>query len=82
MKSMIIYFGFFMMFILSSLIIVSASKKQVIREETTEALSVSIRNTMELWLKHQETSEQELINNFLKVFEKNITSKCEYNIYF
>lgn len=82
MKSMIINFGFFMMMILSSMIIVAVSKKQAISEEATEALSVSIRNSMELWQEYPAISKTDIINNFVKVFESGISSKSKYNIYF
>lgn len=82
MKSMMVNFGFFLMLIISSLIIVSVAKKQIIQEEMNEAMSVSIRNTMELWSENRALSEDELIQNFMMIFKTNINSASSYNLYF
>ena len=71
MKNMVMGFGFFMMMLLSSMIIVSASKKQIIKEELNEAISISIRNSMELWADNQNITKEQIIDNFMVVFNSN-----------
>lgn len=82
MKSMIINFGFFLMLFITCVSISSLARKQIIKEELNEAVSVSIRNTMELWVDDKSLSEETLIKNFLDVFETSINSKSTYNILF
>lgn len=82
MKSMVINFGFFLMLFITSIAISSIARKQIIQEELNEAVSVSIRNTMEMWLDDKSINEEDLISNFLNVFEMNVNSKSTYNIYF
>lgn len=82
MKLMIMNFGFFLMLFITCISISSIARKQIIKEEINEAVSVSIRNTMELWVDDMGLSEEALINNFLDVFELNVNSKSTYNIYF
>lgn len=82
MKTMVINFGLFLMLFITCLSITSIGKKQVIKEEINEALSISIRNTMELWVDNTNLSKEELIDNFLNVFKTNVNSESTYNVYF
>lgn len=82
MKLMIIDFGLFLMLILCCLSISSVARKQIIREEVNEAVSNSIRNTMELWRDNKGLSETELIDNFLDVLQLSLKSKSKYNVFF
>lgn len=73
-------FGYFLMLIIACLSLLSISKKQIIKEELNEALSVSIRNSMEYWVE-EGISENQIIYNFLDNFKTNVNSSSDYNIY-
>lgn len=70
------------MLFICCLSIVSIAKKQIITEEVNEALSISIRNTMELWKDNKDIDDEEMISNFSNIFQSNISSKSNFDIYF
>lgn len=79
---MVLSFGYFLMLFICCLSIVSIAKKQVITEEVNEALSISIRNTMEFWKVNKNIDDEEMINNFSNIFLSNINSDSNFDIYF
>lgn len=79
---MVLNFGYFLMLFICCMSITSIAKKQIIKEEVSEALSISIRNTMELWEDNKNLSDEEMINNFEKIFRTNINSDSNFDIYF